>query len=161
MTAQATLRAESGFSLLEVLVTLVVLSLGILGVAGLQNVALKNAHSALLRAQAAQYAYDMADRMRVNREAAVGTATVAGAYNRALDDPAPTGSSLADRDRAGWLAQVRGLPQGAGAIAVDANGNATITVRWDETAFGNTGTDDQCPSGTAAGLVCFVLSTRL
>jgi type IV pilus assembly protein PilV len=156
MTAKATLRAQSGFSLLEVLVTLVILSLGILGVAGLQNVALKNAHSALLRAQAAQYAYDMLDRMRVNRAAAAG-----GAYNRALGDPAPTGSSLADSDRAGWLAQLRSLPEGAGGIVVDANGTATITVRWDETAFGNSGTDANCPSGSAAGRVCFVLSTRL
>jgi len=156
MTAKTTLLSDAGFSLLEVLVTLVVLSLGVLGVAGLQNVALKNAHSALLRAQAAQYAYDMADRMRVNRAAAAG-----GAYNRALGDPAPTGSSLADSDRAAWLAQVRSLPEGAGGIVVDANGTATITVRWDETAFGNSGTDANCPSGTAAGLVCFVLSTRL
>lgn len=147
---------QCGFSLLEVLVTLVVLSLGILGLAGLQNAALKNAHSALLRAQAAQYAQDMADRMRANRAAAV-----AGQYNVAITAVPPTGTSLPDVDRAGWFRQLQTLPAGAGAITVTAAGVATITVRWDETALGNTATDDNCPEPRLAGRVCFVLTTQL
>lgn len=148
--------AQQGFSLLEVLVTLVLVSLAILGLAGLQSAALKNGHSALLRAQAAQYAYDMADRMRVNRAAAV-----AGAYNRLLGDDAPTGTALADSDRSGWLRLLGSLPEGTGAIQVTAGGQATITVRWDETALGNAATDAACPEPLIAGRVCFVLDTRL
>ena len=64
---------QSGFNLLEVLVTLVILSLGILGAAGLQRAALQNGHSALLCTQAALYTYDMADRMRANRAVAVSS----------------------------------------------------------------------------------------
>lgn len=147
---------QTGFSLLEVLVTLVVLSLGILGLVGLLSAALKNGHSALLRAQAAQYAYDMADRMRASRAAAVG-----GHYNRTLSDAAPSGSSLADLDRRGWLGQLASLPEGAGAIQVAASGDASITVRWNETALGNTAMDPACPEPRLAGRVCFVLNTRL
>lgn len=150
------LRVQSGFSLLEVLVTLVILSLGILGLAGLQSASLKNGHSALLRAQAAQYAHDMADRMRVNR-----TAAIAGHYNRLLTDPAPTGSTLANADLKGWLRQVGSLPEGRAAISVNSAGVTTITVRWDETALGNTNTDDNCPVPREPGRVCFVLEARL
>lgn len=111
--------------------TLVVLSLGILGLAGLQSTALKNTNSALLRAQAAQFAYDMADRLRANRAAAV-----AGNYDLAMAAAKPTGTSLPDTDRAGWLTQVESLPAGDGAIAVTAAGVATITVQWSEAAMG-------------------------
>lgn len=122
---------QAGLSLLEVLVTIVILSLGILGVSGLQVTGMKNSHSALLRAQAAQYAYDMADRMRVNRAAAL-----AGDYNLALADPKPTGTTLPDADRAGWLTQVESLPAGDGSIAVTAAGVATVVVQWSEAALG-------------------------
>lgn len=122
---------ESGFSLLEVLVALVVLSLGILGVSGLITVSLKNGHSAMLRAQAAQHAYDMLDRMRVNRSAALN-----GKYDLAMAAPAPTGSTLEDKDRAGWLAALATLPEGDGEISVGADGKATVKVQWDEAAFG-------------------------
>ncbi len=126
---------QSGFSLLEVLVTLVIISLGILGVSGLQMTGLKNSHSALMRAQAAQYAYDMTDRMRVNREAAV-----AGNYNLAMADARPAGASLPDADRAGWLTQVETLPDGDGSIVVTASGVATVVVQWSEAALLGGGT---------------------
>jgi type IV pilus assembly protein PilV len=124
-------RAQSGLSLLEVLVTIVVISLGILGVSGLQVTGMKNSYGALLRAQAAQYAYDMTDRMRVNRAAAVK-----GEYNLIMDDPKPTGTSLPKVDLAGWLTQLERLPDGDGAVTVTPAGVATITVRWSEAALG-------------------------
>ncbi len=123
--------AQQGFSLLEVLVAIVILSFGILGLAGLQNAALKNGHSAMLRAQAAQYAYDIVDRMRVNR-----TAAVAGDYDLTIAADKPTGTSLPDRDRAGWLTQIESLPAGDGSIAVTATGVATVVVQWSEAAIG-------------------------
>lgn len=147
---------QAGFSLLEVLVAIVILSLGILGLAGLQSAALKNAHSAMLRAQAAQYAYDMADRMRANRRDAIE-----GHYNLTLESPVPLGTTLVDRDRSGWLAQLGSLPNGRGAIVVEPDGSAKITVRWNETVLGNTDPDPACPPDSPAGSVCFVLDTRI
>ena len=60
------MKIKSGFTLIEVLIAMLVLSLGLLGLAGVQARSLKNNVSAYNRAQATQLAYDMADRMRAN-----------------------------------------------------------------------------------------------
>lgn len=57
---------QRGFTLLEVLITLVILAIGLLGLAGMQAIGLKNNSSAYQRSQATQMAYDIADRMRAN-----------------------------------------------------------------------------------------------
>lgn len=59
-----------GFTLVEVLVALLILSIGLLGLAGLQAGGLRSNHSAYLRSQAVMLAHDMADRMRSNPVAA-------------------------------------------------------------------------------------------
>ncbi|MBN8761285.1 MAG: type IV pilus modification protein PilV [Thiobacillus sp.] len=56
----------SGFTMIEVLVAIVVLSLGLLGLAGLQAASLRNNQTAYYRGIATQQAYDMADRLRAN-----------------------------------------------------------------------------------------------
>ena len=58
---------QTGFSLIEVLVALVVVSIGILGLAGLQHTGVRNNHNALLHSQASFLAYEIADFMRSNR----------------------------------------------------------------------------------------------
>lgn len=65
-TGHITARRQKGLSLLEVLVSLVLLSIGLLGLAGLQATALKSGHSASLRSQATILAYDILDEMRAN-----------------------------------------------------------------------------------------------
>src|SRR3569833_497143 len=67
---------QRGFTMKEVLVSVVVLSVGMLGVAGLQATGPRTNHSAYLRSQAPALAYDMIDRMRANK-----TAITSGAYN--------------------------------------------------------------------------------
>ncbi|MDH3266385.1 MAG: type IV pilus modification protein PilV, partial [Gammaproteobacteria bacterium] len=59
-------QSQSGFTLIEVLVSVLVLSIGLVGVAALQGVSLKNTQSAFMRSQATALAYDLADRMRAN-----------------------------------------------------------------------------------------------
>ena len=66
----------NGFTMVELLVAVLVLSIGLLGLAGLQAAGLRNNQSAYLRSQATILAYDVADRMRATRAAAA-----AGAYN--------------------------------------------------------------------------------
>ena len=130
--------AMQGFSLIEVLVAIVVLSVGLLGLAALQVSGLRVGQSSFYRAQAAQFAADMADRMRAN----LGDARN---YTLALTDPTPTGTSIRDRDRAEWRTRLRTLPGGNGAIAIDQDVNnmdvVTITVRWDDSRGG--GATDQ------------------
>jgi len=60
------MKNNSGFTLIEVLIAMLVLAVGLLGLAGLQAVSLRNNLSAYNRTQATQLAYDMADRMRAN-----------------------------------------------------------------------------------------------
>ena len=117
-----------GFTLLEVLVAVLVMSIGLLGLAGLMGSTLKNSHSAYQRTQATWLAYDALDRMRANHLVAL-----AGGYNLALG-AAPGGSGLAKEDLAEWDAAVAGtLPAGDGSIAVAAGGAVRIIVQWDDT----------------------------
>jgi type IV pilus modification protein PilV len=64
-------KIEQGFSLIEILVAIVIICFGLLGVAGLLTTGLKNTHSSQYRTQASFLAYDMAERMRQNRQVAL------------------------------------------------------------------------------------------
>src|SRR4030067_2895045 len=68
LTATAVLvrRSQGGFSLLEVLIALLVLAVGLLGLAALQNMGLRLNHQSYERTQATILIYDMIDRMRAN-----------------------------------------------------------------------------------------------
>jgi type IV pilus assembly protein PilV len=117
-----------GFTLLEVLVAMVVLSIGLLGLAGLMASSLKNSHSAYQRTQATWLAYDALDRMRANRQVAL-----AQGYNLALG-AAPGGSGLAATDLSEWdTALTSSLPEGDGSISVRTDRTVTIIVQWNDT----------------------------
>ncbi len=122
---------NDGFSLLEVLVAVIVFSIGLLGLAALQMSGLKDNQSAYFRTEATVMAYDMADRMRLNRAVAE-----AGGYNLAITDNAPGGTTLVDTDRATWLTTIANtLPVGDGSIAlttVSGKQIITITIQWDD-----------------------------
>ena len=115
---------QQGLSLLEIMISVLVLSIGILGMATLQLQALKSNQSALTRTEATQYAYMINDMMRANRSAALN-----GQYNVELGE-AVSGSSMAVQDLQHWKRVVAGLPSGDGAVSVSA-GRATITIQWD------------------------------
>lgn len=125
--------------MIEVLVALLILSIGLLGLAGLQTRSIQMSQSAHQASQATYLAYDIIDRMRSNRVAAL-----AGDYDRTFGDDVPTGNTLAAQDTAGWLAMLQGeegedgvpglLPmegdQTGGAVAVDGDGIAHVRVGW-------------------------------
>ena len=122
----------SGFSLLELLVALLVLSVGLLGLASLQATTMRFNHSAYLRAQATSLAYDLVDRMRANRDQALQ-----GSYDLAdFPEPLPVcgavaGTSVAELDVSGWQSAVAcSLPGGVGRIARDEE-LFMIAIRWD------------------------------
>lgn len=58
--------SNKGFTLVEVLITIVILSVGLLGVANLQMLGLNYNNNAYHRSQAVQLAYDIVERMRMN-----------------------------------------------------------------------------------------------
>jgi len=126
---------EKGFSLIEVLISLVIIAVGLLGLAGLQMSGIRNNHSAYLRSQMTFLSYDIVDRMRANRISAEG-----GAYTLLITDAAPAGASIADKDRIQWLANVaEQLPSGDASIATAAGGSntvVTVTIQWDDSRGG-------------------------
>jgi type IV pilus assembly protein PilV len=128
-------RKSRGLTLVEILVALLVLSIGMLGLAGLQTQSLRFNSSSYHRTQATVLAYDFADRMRANRRAALD-----GEYDIALPDPAQAcgdpdlDGTVPEDDIAIWLNTLAcRLPQGNGAIVrVAGTDEFTFSVQWDE-----------------------------
>ncbi len=120
-------KTQRGTTLIETLVALVVLSVGLLGIAALQMTSLRNNRGAHLRSQAQVMAYDIADRMRANR-----TAALANAYVIAMA-ATPAGSGLVLSDLQEWrntLATT--LPSGSGEI-VRVGNMFRIRIQWTDT----------------------------
>ena len=154
MTAMHNHRKAAGFTMLEVLISMVIIAFGLLGVAGLQAFALKNSTSASQRLTATALANDMMDRLKSNY-AAVDT----GGYNRpAIADydapstcganPTPstvcTAEEIAANDRFEWQQRIaRALPNGRGVVCRDSTPND-----------GPTSADHQCDN---AGFVMFAV----
>lgn len=132
---------QTGFTLLEVLVAILVVSLGLLGLAGLQAATLRNNQIAYYRSIAIQQAYDIADRIRANQAGAE-----AGNYDNLTatipSDPDCVGnvcspSQMAAADHAQWNGNnVRLLPGGVGTVIADGNGAYTVTLSWNENTEG-------------------------
>ncbi len=72
-------KQHKGFTLMEVLVALAVLSIGLLGMAGMQLFSMKSSYNAYLQSQASYFAYDLIDKMRANP-----TGFNSGAYDTSL-----------------------------------------------------------------------------
>ena len=116
-------RRERGLTLIEILVTLLVISIGLLGVAGLHSFSMRNNYDALMRSHASALISEITDRMRVSRALVYPSGGGASEYNIALSDAAPTvatGSTQAIRDVNAWLTTLaQQLPLGDGRIAVN------------------------------------------
>jgi type IV pilus assembly protein PilV len=105
-------KTQSGVSMVEVLVALVVMSIGMLGIAALYIESVKASRGALLRTQAVGLASDMADRIRANRLGAARYALALGANPPAAQNCVNgvncTVNQLADDDLNRWVNTVRG-----------------------------------------------------
>ncbi len=129
---------HKGFTLVEVLVALVVMSVGMLGIAALYLEGLRAGRTALYRTTAVNLAADMADRIRANRNAGIAYAgTGPGADSACVNGPVDcTAEQLADDDWFSWSNQLDAqLPNGASGeveIVGAAPATYTITVAWPE-----------------------------
>lgn len=126
-------RRQSGATLIEVMVSVLVTVIGVLGAASLQLNSVKFNHLANTRSYATMLAYDVIDRMRANRSQAL-----VGSYDLTLTASAPAGASIAAVDLQDWLNELSTrLPAGDGSIT--RNGSTfTITVQWDESRLSQT-----------------------
>ena len=120
--------AQKGVTMIEVLVSVIVLSVGLLGLAGLQSAGLTYNQSASFRSTATMMTYSILDSMRANRTEANN-----GSYNIGLGATKPTGDAIYQKDLNNWMTELAlRLPQGQGSINVDNNSNVTITIQWDD-----------------------------
>lgn len=132
---------QHGFSMLEILITLVIIATALLGTAGLQVYAMRVNQSGQFRTQAVFLASDIAERMEANR-----TAAVAGNYAVAATSTASTAATdcataacsittLAAWDISEWENAIvaLGLPQAAWSITQTTAGNPStyeIFIQW-------------------------------
>lgn len=143
---------QHGISLIEVMVSVLVLGVALLGIAAMQATALRNGQSSLERSQMVAYSYSILDAMRANRDAAL-----AGAYNlAAMQCEIPDGGSLAENDLRDWItAMKRGMSADPATDETTcgeincAAGVCTVTVQWDDTRGSATDDDDDNTSGSA------------
>jgi type IV pilus assembly protein PilV len=130
-----------GFTLIEVLVTMIIMSFGLLGIAGIIVTSFKNNQSSYARTQATWLANDIIERMRANRGGAESM-PLPSPYNLAIG-ATPAAVGVVSDDLTQWRAALaNSLPSGTGSVALD---GATFTVRvvvqWDDSraASGTTG----------------------
>lgn len=128
------MRSQEGAGLIEVLVAMLVMAIGMLGIAAMQASALRNSQSSLERSQAVVQTYAVLDAMRANLDAARN-----GEYDVSLQCSAMVGGSLAQNDRMAWLQGLKRTlgDDACGAISCEASGSGdmrecTITVQWSD-----------------------------
>ncbi len=143
ISAHRTSARQHGFTLLEVLITLVVFSVGLLGIAGLQMTGMKQTHNSHLRSLATTQAMDMADRMRANMEGVEN-----GDYDKVYANcnaNCETGecdaAKMAEFDVCEWAKEtVAALPSGAARVCLDATPAPTSAATDWSTGFECSGT---------------------
>lgn len=149
---------QSGFSMIEVLVAVLVLALGLLGFALLQTTNLRFTQSANYRTEATNLAYDLLDQMRANRFQAgqYAGSTGAGFAPGSLAYAActrPVGAATIASNILRWKCQVvEALGPTAGAAVTYADGDVRVTITWGDQRW-----DPQNPDQATS----FVVETRL
>ena len=164
---------EQGFTLMEVLISMLVLSVGVLGVAAMQITSLQNLQSSGSFGVAAMMAHDIGERMWVNQ-----AQVLAGAYDHDdLPNSPPdcvadtcTAAEIADYDINDWQQQIKGyttaggtevppmLFNAYGSIAQEGTTNSyMISIHWDDDRSGSD-ESDACPPVEEADRDCYQLT---
>lgn len=138
-----TKQSNTGFSMIEVLVTMVIVALALFGAAGLQAYAMKTNLGGQNRNQAVFLMSDIVDRMEANKAAATAglyaSAGVKPAASNACNVAACASGALATYDIGNWLFQVQQvLPQGT-ATLVSNGATTTVTINWVDRASNKNG----------------------
>ena len=125
-------RSQQGATLLEVLIAVLIMAIGLLGIAALQAVTLKNTSGSAERTQAIMQTYTIFDAMRTNRETARS-----GGYNRAWTCEAPAAGDDDDARAIGeigaWISQLQAnMGETACGRIQCGTQSCTVGVRWSD-----------------------------
>jgi type IV pilus assembly protein PilV len=128
-------QTNTGFGLIEILVSILILAIGLLGLAGLQATSINQNHSAYSRSQATQLAYDLADRIRSNSTASgnyitADTSTAVATTCTAASSCTP--AEMAESDLYEWNLMLTSTLPLAEADVSQISGTYTITINWDD-----------------------------
>jgi len=130
---------QRGVGLIEVLVSVLILSIGLLGISMVQARALSTNNSSMGRSMAVVASYSILEAMRADRANAL-----AGAYNQTLignsSCTVATTTTFAASQLAAWCAELRTTLGTAdstrGTISCTATGDCTITILFDDSRIG-------------------------
>ena len=155
-----TIVMQQGFSLLEVLVSILILSIGLTGVALLQAKSIRYNHLAYLRSISVSQAENMIERIKSNE-----TAFNSGFYDNAQGIPANptcvtcTEAEMAQKDLYYWnTMNAILLPSGQGSVVRNGTQHR-VTIYWDAQKTGATGTN--CSNDPSVYLACMTVEVRL
>jgi type IV pilus assembly protein PilV len=155
--------SAAGFTLVELMVAVVVLAIGLLGIAKMSLGTVQANGSAFMRTQATQLIQQVVDDMRSNQPAAVaGNYNIALGANPGASPPCVTGACSAQQiatfDLARWFTQLGAqLPGGQGSVNVVQAANpttgsfentATVIINWDDTVAQRSYANGSAVSGT-------------
>jgi type IV pilus assembly protein PilV len=148
---------QRGVTLLESMVALVVISIGLLGIAAMQITSMGLNASALRNSQAVWSGYNMADRVRANitefaNYDGIDTST---SYSQNCMSGPCTNAQMVTADAQDWGNELQNLPGGRGTITGNAN-LLVISVMWDDDGTGATGID--CGNNPKVDLTCFTMT---
>lgn len=118
-------KSQQGISLIEVLISIVVMTFGLLGISGLMMSGVNNSTGSDLASRANQSANEIMDAMRANRGNAASYVISYGTATSTL-----TGTTTADLDRKQWRDALERLPAGAGEITATGANTYTVEVRF-------------------------------
>lgn len=136
LTMKKNTALQQGIGLIEVLVTVLLLATALLVVASLQMRSLQYNQGAYLRSQANILAYDIIDRMRLNRRNIVN-------YSLDFSSAKPTGTTLASVDMKEWMTNLETImPNGQGKIVCSSSGKCNISIKWAELKGAGEGVGD-------------------
>lgn len=157
-------RAQRGDTMIEVLVTIIVIAIGVLGAAALQVTTLKNLSTSHSTTVAALIAEDLGERMRTNAEGSLNDYYVHSTPQPKGADCALTGCNvpaLAGYDLGVWWEQMNTLlPAASGEVTRNPGTNTfVITVYWDEDRSGSS--KKTCPPQTADDLECYRINVTI
>ena len=149
-------KKQRGFNLIEVMVSLVIFSIGLLGLAGLQQVGLTQNTTAMQRTVAMNLAYDLFDRMRNNKTTDYSLTTWALIPN-CVDAPC-NATQIANYDVTEWQMTIMDALPSARGFITGSPASYTVSIGWDEKRLGLFPTS--CSPAAPAGIKCISIEGR-